>query len=210
MPIRILIADDHPSVRQGLRLILSREGFAVVAECADGRDAVRQTETLRPDVAVLDLAMPLMSGLDATREILRVAPATRVVVLTRHEEEPYILEAMKAGVHGYVLKSQPASELVQAVRDVHRGRVYLHAAASSVVIDAYRAGHTTNGDPLSPRETKVLRLVAEGRTSKRIGEALGITEKTAESYRARIMAKLNIHDTAGLVRYAVRRGLVEP
>lgn len=210
MPIRVLVADDHPSVRQGLTLILSREGIVVVAECADGREAVRQVVEHRPDVAVVDLAMPLMNGLEASREILRVAPATKILALTGHEEAPYILEALKAGVHGYILKSQPATELVQAVRDVHRGRIYLNPAASSVVVEAYRAGREESGDPLTPRESRILTLVAEGRTTKWIAASLGITAKTAESYRARIMAKLGIHDTAGLVRYAVRRGLLEP
>src|SRR5262245_3873000 len=210
MAIRVVVADDHPAVRQGLRLILSREGFIVVAECADGRETVQQVQEQRPDVVVLDLAMPVMNGLEATREILRLAPATKVLVLTRHEEEIYILEALKAGVHGYVLKSQPASELIQAVRDVQRGRVYVNPSASSVVVDAYRTGRINSGDPLTPRETRILKLVAEGRTTKHIAATLGITPKTAEPYRARIMAKLGIHDTAGLVRYAIRRGLLEP
>ena len=210
MGIRVMVADDHPVVRQGIKFLLDREGFAVVAEAADGREALRKAEELRPGVALLDLSMPGLNGLDAARGIVQVSPATRIIIVTQHSEGHYILAALRAGVHGYVLKSQAASDLVQAIRDVHRGRLYLSPAISSVVIGAYRERGGPERDPLTPREREVLQLVAEGKSTKQVAEVLGITAKTAESHRSRLMIKLDIHEVAGLVRYAVRRGLVEP
>ena len=210
MAIKVLLADDHPLVRQGLKFLLGREGFAVIAEASDGRDALRQVEETHPDVAVLDLAMPGLNGIDAARQIMQREPATKTVVLTEHSEEAYILEALRAGVHGYVLKTAAVSDMVQAIRDVHRGKLYLSPAISSAVVGAYRDNSVPPDDPLSPREREVLQLVAEGKSSKEVAGLLGITVKTAESHRARIMLKLGIHETAGLVRYAVRRGLVTP
>lgn len=210
MPIRVLVADDHPVVRQGLKFMLAREGFAVVAEATDGRDALRQAEDTQPEVAVLDLAMPGLNGLDAAREIMRTAPGTKTIILTQHTEEPYILEALRAGVHGYVLKSQAVSDMIQAIRDVHRGRLYLSPSISNVVVGAYRERGELPRDPLTPREREVLQLVAEGKSTKQLAEILGITVKTAESHRSRIMFKLGIHEKAGLVRYAIKRGLIQP
>ena len=209
MPIRVMVADDHPVVRQGLKFLLAREGFSVVAEAVDGRDALRQAEEARPEVAVLDLAMPHLNGLDAAREIMKISPGTRTIILTQHTEEPYILEALRAGVHGYLLKSQAMPEVIQAIRDVHRGKLYLSPAISDVVVGAYREQGGPSRDPLTPREREVLQLVAEGRTTKQVAEMLGITVKTAESHRSRLMLKLGIHEIAGLVRYAVRRGLIQ-
>ena len=209
MPIRVMVADDHPVVRQGLKFLLAREGFSVVAEAVDGRDALRQAEAARPEVAVLDLAMPHLNGLDAAREIMKISPGTRTIILTQHTEEPYILEALRAGVHGYLLKSQAMPEVIQAIRDVHRGKLYLSPAISDVVVGAYREQGGPSRDPLTPREREVLQLVAEGRTTKQVAEMLGITVKTAESHRSRLMLKLGIHEIAGLVRYAVRRGLIQ-
>ena len=210
MNTRVLVADDHPVVRQGLKSLLTREGFSVVGEAADGREALRQVEALHPDVALLDLAMPSLNGLDAAREIMQSSAGTKVVILTQHAEEPYILEALRAGVHGYVLKSQSVSDVVQAIRDVTRGKLYVSPAISEVVVSAYRGQTRLPADLLTTREREVLQLVAEGKSTKQIAELLGIAQKTAESHRSHLMVKLGIHQVAGLVRYAVRRGLVQP
>jgi len=209
MGIRVLLADDHPVVRQGLKFLLAREGFDVIAEAADGREALRRAEDVHPEVAVLDLAMPSLNGLDAAREIMQVSPGTKTIILTQHAEEQYILEALRVGVHGYVLKSQAVSDMIQAIRDVNRGKLYVSPLISNAVVGAYREQSGPPHDPLTPREREVLQLVAEGKSTKNVAEALGITVKTAESHRSRIMLKLGIHQTAGLVRYAVRRGLIE-
>ena len=210
MNTRVLVADDHPVVRQGLKSLLTREGFSVVAEAADGREALRQVEALHPEVALLDLGMPGLNGLDAAREIMQSSTGTKVVILTQHAEEPYILEALRAGVHGYVLKSQSVSDVVQAIRDVTRGKLYVSPAISEVVVSAYRGQSRLPADLLTTREREVLQLVAEGKSTKQIAEILGIAQKTAESHRSHLMVKLGIHQVAGLVRYAVRRGLVQP
>jgi DNA-binding NarL/FixJ family response regulator len=209
MPIQVLLADDHLIVRQGLRALLEREGFRVVGEAADGREALKLASTAHPDIAVLDLAMPALNGLDAARELLRSDPRMKVVLLTMHTEDPYVLEALRNGVSGYVLKTQAGDDLIQAIREVTRGSLYLSPGVSRTVVDAYRAKTDLPPDPLSPREREVLQLVAEGKTTKEVAGQLGISVKTAESHRTRIMSKLNIHETAGLVRYAIRRGLIQ-
>lgn len=208
--IRVLLADDHPVVLQGLKFLLAREGFDVVGEVTDGREAVSRAEALRPEVALLDLTMPALNGLDAAREIMQSSPGTKTIILSQHCEEPYILEALRVGVHGYVLKSQAITDVVQAIRNVSRGRVYVSPTISDAVVSAYRGQTKLPSDPLSNREREVLQLVAEGKSTKMIAEILGITRKTAESHRSHLMAKLDIHEVAGLVRYAVRRGLIMP
>jgi len=208
--MRILLADDHPMFRDGLRAILERDGFDIVAEASDGREAVRLAEDSRPDVAVLDLSMPMLNGLTAARAIARVSPRTRTVLLTVHEEQAYVLEALQAGIRGYVLKAQAASDLSLALREVVKGSVYLSPGISHMVVDAILSGAESTEDPLTPREQQVLQLVAEGHTTKQIASILHISVKTAESHRGRIMDKLNIHGTAGLVRYAIRRGIIQP
>jgi two-component system response regulator NreC len=210
MPIQVLLADDHQIVRQGLKGILEREGFKVVGDAADGREAIRIAESVQPDVAILDLAMPQLNGLDAAREILRSSPRTKAILLTMHTEDAYVLEALRAGVTGYVLKTQAAGDLVQAIREVIRGAIYLSPGVSRAVVDAYRAKSELPPDPLSPREREVLQLVAEGKTTKQVAAVLGVSVKTAESHRTRIMEKLDIHETANLVRYAIRRGIIRP
>jgi DNA-binding NarL/FixJ family response regulator len=210
VPTRILLADDHVIVRQGFRALLEREGLEVVAEAADGHDAVRLAGDLQPDVAVLDFAMPLLNGLDAAKEIRRRSPGTRLILLTVHTEDHYVLEAMHAGVHGYVVKTQAASDLVQAIREVRGNALYLSPTISRAVVEASFDKANPPGDMLSPRERQVLQLVAEGKTTKEIAAVLGVSIKTADSHRARIMRKLDIHDTAGLVRFAIRRGLIHP
>lgn len=210
MALRVLLADDHQIVRQGFRALLEREGFEVVGEAADGQEAVRLARAHCPDVAVLDLSMPQLNGLDAAREILKACPRTRIILLTVHTEEYQIVAALRAEIRGYVLKTQATDELVQAIREVAGGGTYLSPGVSRVVVEAYLAGSDLPRDPLTPREHQVLQLVAEGKTTKEVAALLGLSVKTAESYRARIMEKLDIHETAGLVRYAIRQGLLEP
>ncbi|MBI4169190.1 MAG: response regulator transcription factor [Acidobacteria bacterium] len=210
MATQILLADDHQIVRQGIRAMLEHEGFRIVGEAADGREAVRMAETTHPDVAILDLAMPGLNGLDSAREILRCSERTKAILLTMHTEDPYVLEALRAGISGYVLKTQATIDLVQAIREVTRGAVYLSPGVSRTVVEAYRNKSDLPPDPLSPREREVLQLVAEGKTTKEVAALLGVSVKTAESHRMRIMSKLGIHETAGLVRYAIRRGLIQP
>jgi len=208
MPPRILLADDHVIVRQGFRALLEREGLEVVAEAANGHEAVGLACELLPDVAVLDFAMPLLNGLDAAKEIRRRSPRTHTILLTVHSEDRYVLEAVRAGIHGYVVKTQAAADLVQAIREIRGNAIYLSPTISRAVVEAYFEKATPPGDVLSSRERQVLQLVAEGKTTKEIAGFLGVSIKTADSHRTRIMRKLDIHDTAGLVRFAIRRGLI--
>jgi DNA-binding NarL/FixJ family response regulator len=212
MPIRVILADDETMIRQGFKLLLERERehIRILGEAADGRQAVRLARELQPDVAVLDLAMPVMNGLEAAREILRQAPVTKTILLTVHAEDRHVMEALRAGVQGYVLKTQPVEDLVQAIRDVAGGAIYLSSAVSRAVVDAYLAAEGSPAERLTPRERQVLQLVAEGKTTKEIANIMGVSAKTSESHRLRIMHKLGIHTAAGLVRYAIREGLVNP
>jgi two-component system, NarL family, response regulator NreC len=210
MPIRVVLADDHVLVRQGLKSLLEREGFQVVAEASDGQEAVRYVQTLKPDIAVLDITMPILNGLDAARQMSLSSPKAKAILLTQHDDEQYLSEALDAGVRGYVLKSQVASDLIQAIRQVSRGEVYLSPGVSSAVMGAYRSKSQKPRDPLTTRERQVLQLIAEGKSTKDVASVLGISVKTAESHRTRLMQKLDIHETASLVLYAVRRGIVQP
>ena len=210
MRTRVLLADDHPIVREGLRALLEREGFEIQAEAADGREAVRLARDLSPNVAVLDLVMPLLNGLDAAREIRRASPRTKPILLTMYTEDSYVIEAIRAGINGYVLKTQAVADLAQAIREVCLGRVYLSPGISRTVVEAYVAGTELPPDPLSRREREVLQLVAEGKSTKEIAHLLGVTVKTAEVHRIRILKKLDLQGTAGVVRYAIRRGVVRP
>jgi two-component system, NarL family, response regulator NreC len=209
MSVRVVLADDHEIVRQGLRVLLEREGFQVVGEAANGHDAVKLCEANHPEIAILDLSMPLLNGVDAAREIMKSNPRTKVVLLTMHTEDHLILESLRAGVTGYVLKTKAASELVQALRAVCRGEMFLTQSISRTIVQAFLQNTPVPGNPISDRERQVLQLVAEGKTTKEIASLLGISVKTAESHRSNLMEKLNIHDTAGLVRYAIRIGLIE-
>ena len=210
MALRVILADDHLIVRQGLRLLLEREGILVLGEASDGLEAVRLIGELSPDIAVLDLDMPRLDGLGALRETARLSPQTRGIILTRHMEEPYAIEALRAGARGYVLKIQAGVDLLAAVQHVHNGEVYLSPKISKAVVDAYLAKTDGLQRTLSPRERQVLQLVGEGHSTKAIAALLGISVKTADTHRTRLMEKLDIHQTAGLVRYAIRSGLVEP
>jgi two-component system response regulator NreC len=209
MSIRVLIAEDHQIVRQGLKALLVREGFQVVGEAADGQEAVKLAESNQPDAIVLDVSMPVLNGLEAVRELARSCPKTKAVLLTRYDGDQYVLAALRAGAKGYVLKSQAAIDLVQAIRDVCNGGVYLSPGVSRAVVDAFLSRSEMTEERLTARERQVLQLVAEGKTTKEVATILGISVKTAESHRTRVMQKLDIHATAGLVRYAIRSGLIE-
>ena len=209
MSTRILLADDHVIVRQGLRLLLQREGFEVIGEAANGQEAIRVARESCPDVAVLDYAMPLLNGIDAAREILQVCPRAKAILLTMHTDDHYVLEALRTGVTGFVVKSQAPADLIRAVHEVLRGMMYLSPRVSRTLVQAYLAKSELPPDPLTPREREVLQLVAEGKTTKEVAKLLGISVKTAESHRTRILKKLDTPNTAGIVRYAIRRGLIQ-
>jgi DNA-binding NarL/FixJ family response regulator len=209
MAVRVLIADDHEMFRQGLRLVLEEEGFQFVAEASDGRQAVELCAQHHPEVAILDVSMPVLNGIYAAREIIKSNPRTRVVLLTQHTEDQMVLESLRAGVTGYVLKTRATNELVQALRAVCRGEMYLTQSISRTVVQAFLMKDTLPERPLSDRERQVLQLVAEGKTTKEIASLLGISVNTAESHRTNLMEKLDIHDTAGLVRYALRNGVIQ-
>ena len=208
---RVFLADDHVVLLQGLRAILEKEGIEVVGEAADGQAAVRMCARLQPDVVVLDIGMPSLNGIDAAREILQSRQAAKVVLLTMHSDESYVLASLRAGITGYVLKSNAAWSLLEAIRTVTKGEIYLSPGVSRTLAKGYLSHTAVPADPLSGREREVLRLIAEGKNTKEIGGVLCISAKTAETHRRRIMQKLNISSVAGLVRYALRRGLiVEP
>jgi two-component system, NarL family, response regulator NreC len=208
-PIRIILADDHSIVRQGLALLLDGAGFEVIGEAADGGEAVQLACELEPDVAVLDVVMPHLNGLDAARQIHAACPRTRTILLTGRQDEQLVLEALQIGVRGCVLKTHDAHDLIQAVRDVAAGGVYLSASMSHSVAEAYRTQTRLPPDPLSPRERQVLQLIAEGQRTREIARLLGVSVKTAETHRTNIMRKLGIRQTAGLVRYALKHGFSE-
>ena len=210
--MRILIADDHGVVRGGLRLLLERQAdLQVVAEAADGLDALEQAISTKPDVAILDVAMPRMTGLQATREIKAHSPDTHVLVLSMHDDERYVFEALKAGASGYVLKRGADQDLVAAVRAVARGEPFLTNATQRALVRRWMQDDSEAPDePLSPRELEVVKLIAEAYTNRQIAETLHLAEKTVESHRANVLRKLGMRDRVELVRYAIRRGLVEP
>jgi two-component system, NarL family, response regulator NreC len=210
MPTRVLLADDHALIRQGLKALLEKQGCQVVSEASNGQETLRSVEKTQPDVAIVDISMPVLNGVDAARELKKSSPKTKVILLTEHDEDQYVTEALRAGVRGYVLKSQAADDLVYAIREVCRGSVYLSPNISRAVADAYVSKTYTSADPLSGRERQVLQLVGEGKSTKDVAAQLGISVKTAESHRARLMKKLDIHETASLVRYAIRHGLIQP
>jgi len=204
-----LVAEDHQLVSDGLVALLRAAGHEIVGRASDGQTAVRLAETLNPDIAILDASMPLLNGIDASRAIQRVRPDTKAIIVTVHDEDEYVLNAFRAGVRGYVLKKQAASDLLQAIKEVQAGSVYVSPGMSRALVDAVRNNTEMRSDLLTGREREVLQLVAEGKTSKELASVLDVSVKTAETHRANIMNKLDIHETAGLVRYAIRHGMVE-
>jgi two-component system, NarL family, response regulator NreC len=209
VPVRLVLADDHVIVRQALSLLLAGAGFEVVGEASDGHEAVLLVRELAPDVAVLDVVMPGLNGLDAAREIQQAAPRTSVVLLTSRSDEQLLLQAVRAGIRGCVQKTNEVGDLVAAIERVRAGGVYMSAAMSRCVAEAFRAQTEAPPDPLSPRERQVLQLIAEGKPRRDIATTLGVSVKTAETHRANIMRKLGIRQTAGLVRYALRSGQIQ-
>jgi len=210
VPLRILLADDHVLVRDGIKVTLEVNGFKIIGEASDGREAVRMVRELKPDVAVFDVSMPGLNGVDAARIAIKESPEIKIVLLTVHIENEYVDEALRAGVSGYVLKKQATADLIKAIQEVSAGNIYLSPGISRAVMEAFRSGKELAARTLSAREREVLQLIAEGKTTKEIGGVLGISVKTAETHRSRVMDKLEIRDTAGLVRYAIRMGLVSP
>jgi DNA-binding NarL/FixJ family response regulator len=210
--IRVVIADDHGIVRSGLRMLIDRQrDMEVVAEADDGVAALEQTQAQRPHVAVLDVSMPRMTGLQAAREIRSHVPDTRVLLLSMHDDERYFLEGLEAGAAGYVLKRAADTDLIGAVRTVAGGRTFLSDDAQRTLMDAWlENGRPTPDDPLTPRELEVVKLIAEAFNNRQIARTLNVSEKTVESHRANVFSKLGMRDRVELVRYAIRRGLVEP
>ena len=210
--LRILVADDHGIVRSGIRMLIERqEGMHVVAEAADGAEAVELALTERPDVAILDVSMPRLTGLQAAHEIRAQTPAVSVLLLSMHEDERYLFDALKAGAGGYVLKSQADAELVEAVRAVARGEPFISPSKQDALITEWlEEGGEAPRDPLTVRELEVVKLIAEAHTNRQIADVLKLSEKTVESHRANVLAKLGMRDRVELVRYAIRRGLIEP
>ncbi len=212
-PIRVLVADDHTLVRQGLVRLLDESGDCeVVAQAADGIEAVEKAAELLPDVVVLDVSMPRLNGIEVVRRIRESLPKTRILAVTAHDEEEYVLYMVRAGASGYLVKDSAASELLEAVRALHRGQGYFGPQAAKVLAEQYRHPDRKTEDPygtLTPREREVFHLVIEGRTTKEVAVELGISVKTADNHRTRVMDKLGLHKTAELVRYAARKGLLD-
>jgi len=212
--LRLLIGDDHTLMRQGLRKILEeRTDWEVVAEAGDGRAAVQQALACKPDVAILDIGMPQLNGIDATAQIVRKLPSVQVLILSMHEDEAYVTRAVRAGARGYLLKDSAGSDLIGAVDAVASGKSYFSPPVAKVVLDEYVRRLADKGivdryDSLSEREREIFQLVAEGRSTKEVAELLSVSPATVETHRAHILQKLDIHSTAELVLYAVRRGVI--
>ena len=211
--LRIVIGDDHTLMRQGLRKILEdRPGWEIVAEAGDGRAAVRETLALKPDVVVLDIGMPLLNGIEAAAQITRKRPSTGVLILSMHADAAYVAQAVRAGASGYLLKDSAAADLIGAIAAVAAGKSFFSPPIAKVVLDDYARRLADKGqdryDSLSPREREIFQLVAEGRSTKVIADLLSVSPATVETHRAHILQKLDIHNTAELVLYAVRRGVI--
>ena len=211
--LRILIGDDHTLMRQGLRKILEdKPGWEIVAEAGDGRAAVREAVATKPDVVVLDIGMPLLNGIEATSQITRKLPRVAVLILSMHADEAYVTQAVRAGARGYLLKDSAVSDLIGAIAAVAEGKSFFSSPIAKVVLDDYARRLAEKGrdryDALSSREREIFQLVAEGHSTKAIAELLSVSPTTVETHRAHILEKLDIHNTAELVRYAVRRGVI--
>ena len=209
MGLKLLLADDHVVVREGFKNLLVDAGFEIVGEVSNGRDAVTLAKKLQPNVALLDFAMPLLNGIDAARAIHIESPRTKTVLLTMHKEEQYVLAALRAGIKGYVLKSQAVADLVQAIQSCFQGETYLSPSISASVVNAALTGGTSSTDLLTQREREVMQLIAEGKSNKEVARQLDLSVKTVESHRRNLMVKLSIHETAGLVRHAMKLGLIQ-
>jgi len=214
--LRVLIADDHAIVRAGIRLLLdSQEGIEIVGEAKDGAEAVAKTRELAPDVVLMDVAMPGLSGLEATREIRQTNPDTRVLMLTMHDDEEYFFQAVSLGASGYILKEATPEEVVSAIRIVSRGGVAFHPSLGRKLLDDYlhrvQAGEESESySLLTEREREILRLTAAGRSAREIGEMLGLSPRTVERHRANLMEKLDLHNRSEVVQYAIRKGMLSP
>jgi len=212
--IRILLADDHALVRAGIRSLLKNmEGIEVIAEASDGREALRLVRAHRPDVVLMDIAMPGLNGLEAAARIAKKFPHVHVVILSMHVNEEYVLQALRAGAAGYMVKGANAAELEIAIRAVARSEMYLSPTVSKHVVTDYIqriSGEPTSVEVMTPRQREVLQLITEGYSTKKIAHTLKISVKTVETHRMQLMERLDIHDIAGLVRYAIRVGLVKP
>lgn len=212
--LRLVLGDDHTLFRQGLRKILEeRPDWEIVAEVGDGRQAVRECIALKPDVAVLDVGMPMLNGIDATQQIVRKSPDTKVLVLSMHSDEAYVTRALQAGATGYMLKDSAGQDLIKGIASVAKGQAYFSPAIARLMLDDYvrrvsGAGVVDRYETLSAREREIFQLIAEARTNKEVAELLEISPATVETHRARILQKLDIHNTAELVLYAVRRGVI--
>lgn len=212
-PLRILVADDHQVVRTGLRTLLESEaGWQVCAEAANGRDAVKKASELQPDVAVLDIGMPLLNGVEATRQIRKVSPKTEILILTMHDSEHMIQGVMDAGAHGYILKDDADKNLLAAVHSLRRHKPYLSSrvSAAAAATQPDTEGIERPARRLTPREREIVQLLAEGKSNKEIATYLNISVKTAETHRANIMLKMNFHSVTELVRYAVKNKIIQP
>jgi len=209
-PIRILLADDHSVVRHGFRRILeAQEDMEVVGEVSNGREAVEQADALQPDLIIMDVTMPELNGIEATRRIADSAPRTRVLALSMHRDAVYVREILRAGARGYLLKDSSEADLIAAVRAVAQGQGYLSPAVSDAVLSDYRKHVTNPIDMLTSREREVLQLVAEGKTNKEIATSLNLSVYTVEAHRGKIMEKLNLHSASEMVRFAIRNGLID-
>ena len=209
--LRLLLGDDHPLVRHGLRKILEeRPEWEVVAEVGDGREAVREAIARKPDVAILDVAMPLLNGIDAAQQIIRRVPETRILMLSMHADEAYVMRAVQAGTTGYMLKDAAGKEFLTAIASVAAGRAYFSPAIERLLMDDRRpaSGFADRYDTLSAREREVFQLIAEAKSNKEVAVLLGISPATVETHRARILQKLDVHSIAEVVRYAARRGII--
>jgi DNA-binding NarL/FixJ family response regulator len=213
-PIRILLADDHTVMRRGLRLLLeSQPDFSVVAEAADGREAITQAEATVPDVAILDIAMPNLSGIEAAQRLNAALPHTAVVILSMHSDESYVLRSLKAGAKGYLLKDSAEGDLIEAIRAVHQGKTFFSAEITKMLIADYVQEIRTRGvedsyDLLTSREREILQLLAERKSNKEIATALHLSPYTVETHRRNLQEKLNLHSLAELILYAVRKGVI--
>src|SRR2546425_10631740 len=213
---RILIGDDHAIVRRGLRaLVESHAGWAVCAEVSNGRETVRKVDELKPDLAIVDIGMPELNGLDATRQILKANPRTEVLILTMHQSEEVVAEVLKAGARGYVLKSDADQNLVAAVEALLQHKPILSSGVTDLVLSEFLSGRTASldaapGRNLTPREREIIQLLAEGKSNKEVAAVLNVSTRTIETHRANIMHKLGIHSLSGLVRYAIRNKIVHP